>query len=112
MLQTERNDNTGGNPDNDTGGGPNNFEKMEKGLKVWHAVLTTIITLVTCCSWIFNLNTQVKVQQNEIDMLKSSDRDKTLQIKDLSQQLNEKYEVMNNKLTDVLVILQNKENKK
>jgi outer membrane lipopolysaccharide assembly protein LptE/RlpB len=112
MLQTERNNTAGGSPDHATGGGENNIEKMDKGLKIWHAVLTTIITLVTCCSWIFQLNTQVKVQQTEIDMLKSSDRDKTLQIKDLSQQINEKYNVMNDKLTDVLVILQNKENKK
>lgn len=85
---------------------------MEKGLKLWQALIGSIAVLITVITMIVNQSNKIETQRLRIEFLENSNRDQGLQIKDLNQQINQKYETMNAKLTDILVALQNKENKK
>lgn len=105
-------DSSAGGIDNVTGGIINTDTKMEKGVKIWQAVLGTIVLLISMGSIIFNMASTISSLKSETDRLKGDNADFKLQMKDLNQQINMKYETMNNKLTDILVALQNKENKK
>lgn len=112
MLQTERTDSTGGGINNVTGSIINSIEAMEKGLKIWQALIGTITVLISVGVLIVNQSNKIETQRLRIEFLESNSKDQGLQIKDLNQQINSKYETMNTKLTDILVTLQNKENKK
>lgn len=85
---------------------------MEKVLKVWQAVLGTIALLLTGGTVIVNQSNKIETQRLRIEFLENSARDQSLQIKDLNQQQTMQYKEINSKLTDILVSLQNKENKK
>lgn len=85
---------------------------MEKGLKIWQAVIATIGILITGGTLLVNQSNKIETQRLRIEFLESSNRDQGLQIKDLNQQQTDQYKEINAKLTDILVSLQNKENKK
>lgn len=85
---------------------------MEKTIKLWQVTLGTISILITVGMLIINQSNKIETQRLRIEFLETDSKDKGLQIKDLNQQINAKYETMNSKLTDILVALQNKENKK
>ena len=68
--------------------------------------------MISFISIIVNLTTTIKDQGKDIEYLKKDNIDFKLQIKDLYQQQNQQYNTINSKLTDILVSLQNKENKK
>lgn len=87
-------------------------KKMEKNLKLWQAVISVIVLVITVGTLIVNQSNKIETQSVEIKYLKDADKDKALQIKDLNQQLNQSYKEINEKLTDIMVMLQNKENKK
>jgi hypothetical protein len=112
MFQTKRIYSAVGGDYNVDSGIINSEKKMEKGLKIWQAVIGTIVLMISIGTIIVNLSNTVETQKLRIEFLENDSRDKGLMIKDLNQQLNQKYESMNNKLTDILVALQNKENKK
>ena len=85
---------------------------MENGLKIWHAVVATFGLLITIITLIVMLSTKIENQRLRIEFLEVVYKDHGLQIKDLNQQQAQQYKEINNKLTDILVNLQNKENKK
>lgn len=85
---------------------------MEKGIKVWQAVVTTMVLLITIITAIINQSNKIETQRLRIEFLENDARDKGLQIKDLNQQQAQQYKEINLKLTDILISLQNKENKK
>lgn len=58
------------------------------------------------------LSQKVETQRVEIDYLKGADKDKATLIKDLYQQQSQQINEINGKLTDILIKLENKENKK
>lgn len=112
MLQTMGSHSDAGGITNDTGSIINLFKKMEKTLKLGHAIMAAIGILITVVTLIVNQSNKIETQRLRIEFLENDSRDKGLQIKDLNQQINQKYESMSLKLTDILVALQNKENKK
>lgn len=85
---------------------------MEKGIKVWQAVVTTLVLLITIITAIINQSNKIETQRLRIEFLENDSRDKGLQIKDLNQAQAQQYKEINSKLTDILINLQNKENKK
>lgn len=112
MFQTERIDSNDGGINHVSGSIINLYKKMEKGLKIWQAVIATIVLVISVGTIIVNLSNTVETQKLRIEFLENDSKDKGIMIKDLNQQINQKYEAMNSKLTDILVTLQNKENKK
>lgn len=85
---------------------------MDKTIKVWQAVMATVLFIISVSSLFYTLSNQVHDQGKDIQYLKDADRDKALQIRDLYQQQNAQYKEINQKLTEILIALQNKENKK
>lgn len=85
---------------------------MEKVLKVWQAILGLVMLIITVGTIIVNQSNKIETQRLRIEFLENDSRDKGLQIKDINQQLAQQYKEINSKLTDILVSLQNKENKK
>jgi len=85
---------------------------MEKVLKVWQAVLGTIVLMISIGTIIVNLSNTVETQKLRIEFLETDSKDKGLLIKDLNQQQTQQYKEISSKLTDILVKLENKENKK
>lgn len=84
---------------------------MEKTVKLWQVILGTITLILTIGSAFVNQSNKIETQRLRIEFLESSDRDRSLQIRDLSQQWTAQYKEMNQKLTDILVTLQNKEDR-
>jgi hypothetical protein len=112
MFQATGTHRDDGGINNVTGSINNLLSKMEQTLKLWQAVIGTIGVLITVVTIMINQSNKIETQRLRIEFLETSSRDQGLQIKDLNQQINVKYENMNGKLTDILVALQNKENKK
>lgn len=112
MLQTKRMDSTGGGIDNGTRIITNSIKKMENVLKIWQAVIGTIIVLITIFTLIINQSNKIETQRLRIEFLENSSRDNSLLIKDLNQSQNQQYKEINVKLTDILIALQNKQNKR
>lgn len=112
MLQTMGSHGDAGGNINDSGSINNLLSKMDKTLKVWQAIMATVLFIISVGSLFFSLYSQVISQRRDIDYLKDADKDKALQIRDLNQQQAQQYKEINQKLTDILVTLQTKENKK
>jgi hypothetical protein len=112
MLQTERVYSNAGRIDDANGSIINTLSKMEKGLKIWQAVMATIGILITGGTILVNQSNKIETQRLRIEFLETDARDKSLQIKDLNQQQTQQYKEISAKLTDILVSLQNKANKK
>jgi hypothetical protein len=92
---------------------PNNrVQKMENTLKIWHAIMASITFFISIVGAVVVFSNKVENQRLRIEYLESSDKDKALQIKDLNQRQDSQFKEINNKLTDILIMLQNKENKK
>lgn len=112
MLQTERIYSNAGRDSDANIGILNILSKMEKGLKIWQAIMATIGILLTGGTILVNQSNKIETQRLRIEFLEADSRDKGLQIKDLNQQQAQQYKEISSKLTDILVSLQNKENKK
>jgi len=85
---------------------------MERTLKVWQAVVSLIMLVVTIGTIIVNQSNKIETQQLRIAFVESALRDQALQIKDLNAQSAQQFKEINAKLTELLVALQNKQNKK
>lgn len=95
-----------------SGGIINLYKKMEKVLKVWQAILGLVMLIITVGTIIVNQSNKIETQRLRIEFLENDSRDKGLLIKDLNQQQTQQYKEINSKLTDILVKMENKENKK
>lgn len=78
----------------------NNYE-MDKGLKIWHAIVSFLVLLITVVTLIVNQSNKIETQALRINYLESTQRDNALVLKEINQ-----------KLTDILVKIENKEDKK
>jgi hypothetical protein len=74
---------------------------MDKQLKVWHFILASFAVLVTVMTMIINQSNKIETQGLRITYLESAQRDNSLLLKE-----------MNGKLTEILIQLQNKRDKK
>lgn len=91
---------------------PYNIQKMEKGLKIWQAIVSLILLLITVGTWIVNLSTKLESQRIRIEYLEGTQRDINLLIKDKIQSDNQQFDKIHAQLTEILVQLQDKENRK
>lgn len=73
---------------------------MEKGLKVWQAVVSFFVLLITVVTMIVNQSNKIETQGLRIDYLESAQRDNALLLKE-----------MNGKLTEILIKIENKKDK-
>lgn len=80
---------------------------MEKTVKLWQAIIATIMLVITIGTAIVNQSTKIEGQRMQIEFLQSISRDQAIQIKDINVQFKE----INSKLTDILIALQNKEDR-
>lgn len=73
---------------------------------VWlFGVFVTVITLIV------NQSNKIETQRLRIEFLESVSRDHGLQIKDMVNKTNAEYKEINNQLSDLKVLLQNKEDR-
>jgi predicted site-specific integrase-resolvase len=86
--------------------------KMDKGLKIWQAFLATLSMFLTIVGAVILFTNKVETQRLRLDYLESTQKDQGLQIKDVNQRNEQQYKEINDKLTDILIMMQNKENKK
>ena len=89
-----------------------NTKKMEKGLKIWQAVVSLILLAITVGTLIVNLSNKVETQKVEIDFLKSNQKDLSLMLKEKVQSDNTRFDKIQDQLTQILVELQSKQNAK
>lgn len=112
MLQTIGSTTNSRSGSNDSYSLQNSFIKMEKELKLWHAFLATLSLLITIIGIIVVFSNKVETQRLRLDWLEANQKDQGLQIKDINQRTEMNYKEINSKLTDIQIMLQNKENKK
>lgn len=79
----------------------NTLKEMDKGIKLWQAVISFLVLLITVVTLIVNQSNKIETQALRINYLESTQRDNALILKEINQ-----------KLTDILVTMQNKEDKK
>ncbi len=101
-----------GRIDNAIGGIIDKYKKMSDPVKFGQFIIQILLFLAGMAGMYMTLSEKVETQRVEIDYLKKSDIDKSLLIKDLYQQQGQQFKEINSKLTDILIKLENKENKK
>jgi hypothetical protein len=74
---------------------------MDKGFKIWQAVISFLVLLITVVTLIVNQSNKIETQALRINYLESTQRDNALVLKEINQ-----------KLTDILIKIENKEDKK
>lgn len=79
----------------------NTNNEMDKGFKIWQGISAFLVLLITVVTLIVNQSNKIETQALRINYLESTQRDNALILKE-----------MNQKLTDILITLQNKEDKK
>jgi hypothetical protein len=80
---------------------------MRKPMEIWQFILSTLVVLGTSGAWILDQSNQIERQAVRIEILEEQQRDNRLLFKDIQQQFKE----TNSKLTDILIILQNKKDR-
>ena len=80
---------------------------MRKPVEIWQFILAIVTVLGTSGAWVMDQSNQIERQKVRIEILEEQQRDNRLLFKDIQQQFKE----TNEKLTDILVILQNKEDR-
>lgn len=112
MFQTEQFDSIDRGANNATGGIINQYKKMGDPVKFGQFIIQILLFLAGMAGIYMTLSEKVETQRVEIDYLKNADKDKAILIKDLYQQQSQQFIEINSKLTDILIKLENKENKK
>jgi hypothetical protein len=113
MFQAKRNrDLVGKHVDGSTIIVPYNSKRMEKGLKIWQALVSLILLIITCGTMIVNLTNKVETQRVEIDFLKSGQRDQNIMMKEKGLTDNQRFDKIQDQLTQILLQLQLKQNRR
>ena len=81
---------------------------MKKTVEVWHLIIYGAIFLGSCIGLIFNLSSRIVRDEDQIIALEKNN-DRTDQ---QFGKVNENLEKVNSRLTDILIELQNKQNRK
>jgi hypothetical protein len=77
---------------------------MRKPIEIWQFILAVVALLGTSGAWVLDQSNQIERQKVRIEILEEAQRDDRLLFKDIQQQFKEQ----NSKLTDILILLQNK----
>lgn len=85
---------------------------MQEHLKIWQAVVSIIGLILTMGTLVVNQSNKIETQRLRIEFLESSQRDLHLLLKDQNQQTNAQFREMHSMLTDIRILLQNKEDKR
>lgn len=96
---------------NDSSDSVNHEKDMEKTLKIWQAVLGFIGLIITVTTIIVNLSNKVETQRLRIELLETMSRDHGLLIKEISSRNQETYNRIQEQLTQILLKLENKEDR-
>lgn len=112
MVQTKRSNSNTGIDDNANGSDANNLPQMEKGLKIWQAFLGFFGLMVTVITMIVTQSNKLETQRLRIEFLESVAKDHGLLIKEMANKNGQDYSQINNKLSDIMILLQNKADKK
>lgn len=80
---------------------------MRKPMEIWQFILSIVVLLGTSGAWVLDQSNQIERQKVRIEILEEAQRDDRLLFRDIQQQFKE----TNGKLTDILVLLQNKKDK-
>lgn len=80
---------------------------MRKNVELWQLLLSVALAIGGSGAWILDQTNQIERQAVRIQILEEQQRDNRLLFKDIQQQFKE----TNEKLTDILVLLQNKKDK-
>jgi hypothetical protein len=80
---------------------------MRKTVEVWQLLLSIALAIGTGGAWVLDHSNQIERQKVRIEILEEQQRDDRLLFRDIQQQFKE----TNGKLTDILIILQNKEDR-
>jgi hypothetical protein len=80
---------------------------MRRPMEIWQFILSIVVVLGTSGVWVLDQTNQIARQKVRIEILEEAQRDDRLLFRDISQQFKEQ----NEKLTDILVLLQNKKDK-
>lgn len=84
---------------------------MQENIKIWQGIVSVILLIITIGTMITNQSNKIETQRLRIEFLESSQRDMNLMLKDQNQQNTSAFKEVNGKLTDILIILQNKADK-
>lgn len=76
-------------------------------MEIWQFILSIVVLLGTSGAWVLDQTNQIERQKVRIEILEEQQRDDRLLFRDIQQQFKEQ----NEKLTDILVLLQNKKDK-
>lgn len=80
---------------------------MKRPLEIWQAIVATILMAITVGTIIVNQTNKITTQQDRITYLEKSNETTSSQFHEVNMNLKE----VNNKLTDILVELQNKKDR-
>jgi hypothetical protein len=80
---------------------------MRKPMEIWQFILSVVVLLGTSGAWVLDQSNQIERQKVRIEILEEQQRDDRLLFRDIQSQFKE----TNEKLTDILVLLQNKKDK-
>ena|SRR5438309_10689376 len=112
MFQAKRNgDMVGKYVDGSTVIVPNQ-KKMEKGLKIWQAVISLILLTITVGTLVVNQSNKLETYRVRIEFLETTQRDYNIMLKDKVQSDNQRFDKIQDQLTQILVQLQEKQNRK
>jgi hypothetical protein len=77
---------------------------MRKPMEIWQFILAVLAILGTSGAWVLDQSNQMERYKVRIEILEEQQRDNRLLFRDIQQQFKEQ----NSKLTDILILLQNK----
>jgi hypothetical protein len=77
---------------------------VRKPIEIWQFILAVLALLGTSGAWVLDQSNQIERQKVRIEILEEQQRDNRLLFRDIQQQFKEQ----NSKLTDILILLQNK----
>ncbi len=112
MFQTKRIDSIPGGADNADSGINIQPKKMGDPVKYGQFIIQILLFLAGMAGLYITLSEKSETNRIEIEYLKAADKDKALLIKDQAQQQSQQYKEIMGELTEIKIMMQNKENKK
>lgn len=86
--------------------------KMEKTVKLWQFIISVIGVFVMLGTMIYNQGVAIENQRLRLESVESYTKDMQLQMRAANQETNARFKEISDKLTDIQVSLQNKQNRK
>lgn len=112
MLQTERVGSNDGRVADVDGSIANMLKNMDKGLKIWHAVMATVIFICTIAGFFFQLSSKVNNHDYRIERLEDNAKTDALLRRAAEQKQSEQNDKIMDKLNNIELQLKDKENRK